>query len=103
MTEAEKIMEDQVHGEDIDFSELKPKPIEKPDMKLRAPEKLEKVETSSKPEVFLTLSDYWNRIVFALKGFLVDSGVQIGKRLIPFWTWIIFALVLALAFYIRTL
>ena len=75
--------------------ELKARGVEKPDMKLRAPEELEEVETSSKSKITLNISDYTNIALKWLRTALSKSGEYLTERvgqvlsvtLRPYLTW----------------
>ncbi len=94
-------IENKTHDKRIDFNNLESKPIEKPDQKIKVPDKLETTEDVLKPLISLNLNDRWGQLKKWFMSILIESGVQVGRKLIPFWAWIIFAVTLAAMFYFK--
>lgn len=70
------------------FRDIKPKPIEKPDKDIKVPSILKPIEGGSKPSVTFNLSDYWNRFIMGLEGFLTRKAGEVLGYLVPMWVWV---------------
>ena len=72
----------------MNTKDLKIKPIER-DSKIKVPNKLDSVETSSKPIIKLNFSDYINKLTLWLRTTVMQATKEIIGDVIPSYFWLL--------------